>query len=86
MTQTQIMHVSILPLLLLWFYSPECHMPHKTTPKKPIMVPAWNPEAEENSSASVYFSCVSSANKLTPIEKDGKANKRWALSLGRRVS
>jgi hypothetical protein len=55
-------------------------------PKKLIMVPLWNLHAGENSSASVYFCGISCGNKITPVEKDGKADKRWVFSLGRSVS
>jgi hypothetical protein len=51
-------------------------------PKKSVTVPLWNPAASENSSASVYFCGISSGNKITPVEKDGKADAKMGFQFG----
>jgi hypothetical protein len=47
------------------------------------MVPPWNPDAGESSSASGYFCSISSGNKITPVEKDGKADAKMSFQFGR---
>jgi hypothetical protein len=49
---------------------------------KSVTVPSWNPAASENSSASVYFCSISSGNKITPFEKDDKADARMGSQFG----
>jgi hypothetical protein len=45
------------------------------------MVLSWNPDAGENSSASVYFCGISSRNKITPVE-DGKGDAKMGFQFG----
>lgn len=65
-------HLNILFFFL--FHSPEFWNTQVNAPQPEscAVVAACSQTAEEKSSVSEYFSCVTSAGKLFPADKDGK--------------
>lgn len=51
-------------------------------PKSSAVVPAGGEAAEEKSSASIYFTCVSSPSKLICANEDGKGNTQVGSEHG----
>ena len=83
-------HLNVLGFLCVsscLFHSPEVTKGEEDVPpaESCVVVPACNQAAEEKSSVSEYFSCVSSVRKLVPVDECGKKNKQVGSEYGEEV-